>query len=260
MPIMVPTDQVMGSFLEKLYQQLGGGDAQVMDDPNSFIAFKPGGIVVDPEQFVFAGDVAHYVLGVGDKFGQPKPDVKPEERTEEAQALRQVQVYQYEMQWSYLVNQHPATDGLKNVPTTRRNVCVYRPEGEFLWTTYSAILDQMEVPEFALTAKQKEKVQKIYDFLQVTAPKKNPFGEIEKDENGKPVMEVQPSPQKLAYTKYMNAYIDAYTEYADLMVSQYSSAADAKKWNMLGSTLKKRVTAALNDWETEGYRLAVDAN
>ncbi len=258
MPIMVPTDQVMGSFLEKLYQQLGGGDAQVMDDPNSFIAFKPGGIVIDPKQFVFAGDVAHFVLGVGDEFGQPKPVVKPEDRTAEAQALRQIQVYQYEMLWSYLVNQHPSTDGLKNVPTTRRNVCTYRPEGELLWTTYSAILDQMEVPEFELTDEQKAKVQKVYDFLQVTAPKKNAFDEIVKDENGKPVMEVQPSPQKLAYTKYMNAFIDAYSEYAGLMVSQYSSSADARKWNILGSTLKKRVDAALNDWETVGYRLAVE--
>lgn len=258
MPIMVPTDQVMGSFLEKLYQQLGGGDAKVMDDPNSVIAFAPGGIIADPKQFVFAGDVAHYVLGVGDEFGQPLHDVKPEDRTPEAQAARQVQVFEDEMNWSFLANRHPSTDGLRNVAQTRRNVCLYKPEEEFLWTTYSAILDQMEVPPFELTDEQKAKVKKIYDFLQVDAPKKNAFGEIEKDENGKPVVEAQPSPQKLAYTKYMNAYIDAFTEYTSLEASQYSSPADAQKWNMLGSVVKKRVDAALNDWETVGYRLAID--
>jgi hypothetical protein len=56
----------------------------------------------------------------------------------------------------------------------------------------------------------------------------------------------------------MNAYIDAYSEYVGLMSSQNSSAADAQKWNVLGSTLKKRVAAALNDWEVDGHRAAVE--
>jgi hypothetical protein len=258
MSIMVPTDFVMGSFIEKLYQQLGGGEAKVMDDPNSFIAFIPGGQVVDPKQFVFAGDVAHYVLGVGDEFGRPLQNVKPEDRTPEAQAERQKQVYRNELRWSQLVNCHPATDGMRAAAESKRNVCLYKPEGETLWNTYAAILDQMEVPALELTAEQKARVQKVYDFLQVNAPLKNAFGEVQLDQDGKPIMEAQPSPQKLAYTKYMDAYVDAFSEYAGLMASQSSSAADAQKWNVLGSTLRKRVSAALNNWDVEGHRLAVE--
>ncbi|MEG4304518.1 hypothetical protein [Microcoleus sp. D3_18a_C4] len=230
---MAKQDDLMKSLVAKIYQVLNAGDSTA-PNRNDFISWCAPGLPIDAQDLEF---ISTGGLGTG---GTSADRIR--EFLNEAE------------DFARLVNFIPNTSGIYD---KEQQQTTYSQDGTLLWDVYEAVLTQSQVASYPLSDSEKEKLNNAQQLL--TVVEKQIAGV---DDNFKPTykeVEVD-SPMMKAYYEKMQAYDEALISYNKARISALNSdsANDVRDWALNESIYRRRVTTALNVWNTTGFKNIIE--
>lgn len=275
-------EDMMGYVLDRIYEGLTGGTADLPLPSNVQLNFTQPGIPFHESFFDFAiagpfagptpatlddfSDLVRTLMGPeesgdGDEErgdAEPRPlSMDRATAVEEAKRMYQQHLLGCWEQWSRLVDflpsPKPADDegewaADRGAGKHKHVSVVYAQNNRRLSKTYGDTLRLCEVADDALTDDEKALIERMRRLLSVEV-------EVEDFLTGETTMETRESPAMLAYKAKRQAYEDAVIEYATrLSQANSGTAADLIQWQQTGGMLKRRATQALRDWIANGYK------
>ncbi|MEL7376952.1 MAG: hypothetical protein AAFN65_08340 [Bacteroidota bacterium] len=273
-------DDMMGYVVDKLYEGLTGGTADLPLPKDVQLNFTLPGVPFHESFFDFAiagpfagptpatlnyfRELVETLMGpedpnadnsnIGD--AEPRPmGMSRDDAVKEAKRMYQQGLLGSWEQWSRLVDKIPLSQtspiewsGDRGSGKYKHISVVYSQTNRDLSDVYSDTLRLCEVADDELTAEQKKLIERMRALLSVEV-------EVEDFLTGEKIKEPRPSPAMLAYTTKKQAYEDAVIEYATkLAQANDGSAADLIEWQQSGGIYKRRATEALRDWISNGYK------
>lgn len=278
---MTKIDDLMGYVVDRLYEGLTGGTADLPLPANVQLNFTNPGIPFHESFFDFAiagpfagptpatlddfGRLVQVLMGPPDPAGgaaggdaEPRPmGMSRDKAVEEAKRMYQQHLLGSWEQWSRLVDfiPSPRPTGEDTAWSAERGAgkhkhvsVVYAQNNRRLSRTFADTLRLCEVADDDLTADQKALIERMRTLLSVEV-------EVEDFLTGEKKKETRESPAMLAYLAKKQAYETAVIEYATrLSQANNGSAGDLIAWQQSGGIFKRRATEALRDWIANGYK------
>jgi hypothetical protein len=248
---------MLNTVMGKLYNVLTNGDDSVPKSEDNFFSWATPGIPIEPTDFEFlsqgltgvvkkaAIDELHAATpGAG---GTPTPPVElTPAQLEGLRAQDASKLYMQAENFSRLV------DFVPDLAATANNrfaaMSVMNNEGT-LSERYELILRMSQVMQTELPEETKKKIEKFRSLLNVTKTKKNLVDDTE-------IQVSEPSPLVVAYNERLSAYENTALEYNSHRIDALT--ADNVKavhyWAINAKILRNRVTAAMADWVSNGYK------
>ncbi|NDR56194.1 hypothetical protein [Aliiruegeria sabulilitoris] len=275
-------DDMMGYVVDRLYEGLTGGTADLPLPANVQLNFTQPGIPFHESFFDFAiaGPFAGPTPATLDDFGklvetlmgpaqngdddanrgdaEPSPlGMSRDKAVEEAKRMYQQHLLGCWEQWSRLVDFIPSPKpagndnewGANRGEGKHKHVSVvYAQNNRRLSRTFADTLRMCEVADDQLTDDQKSLIERMRRLLSVEV-------EVEDFLTGEKKMETRDSPAMIAYATKKQAYEDAVIEYATkLSLANNGTSGDMIEWQQSGGIYKRRATEALRDWIANGYK------
>lgn len=166
------------------------------------------------------------------------------ERINQLMASDVVRKYQQAEQFARLCDMIPDTSGIKGSVTMN----VFNPENT-LSQVYEQILEFSQIAHYVPDAKTKMNIMRLRGLLQQTVTKKDLITEEETEVIEESEL-VKKYNEKLE--KYLNVALDYNTHKINALAG--NNPAAVHHFAMNANTLRYRVTDALNDWVTNGYK------
>lgn len=272
-------DQMMGYIVDRLYEGLTGGTADLplprdvqlnfiqpgMPFHESFFDFAIAGPFAGPTPATldYFRELVETLMGPqnpddGEERGnaEPRPmGMSRDKAIEEAKRMYQQGLLGSWEQWSRLVDFIPL-----NKPTVMnwssdhgagkyKHVSVaYAQNNRNLSYVYADTLRLCEMADDEPDAEQKRLIERMLSLLSVEVEVEDFLTEEVRKED-------RPSPAMLAYTAKKQVYEDAVIEYAtNLAQANNGTAEDQMRWQQSGGIFKRRATEALRDWITNGSK------
>lgn len=119
-----------------------------------------------------------------------------------------------------------------------------------IWDIYRNAITNIDLPDSALSDREKTMLKKAQSYLVQTTQQTDPFTEEKKTISG-------PSGYVKAYTTYNSAYTNALAAYNAVRIQANSPTAtpeQIQQFNLNGPTLYQNVVMAYQSWEGEGYK------
>lgn len=216
-------DELLVALLNKISLILNGSDETVAKSPDNYIAWCRPGIPFQPQDLQFA------IKGINGK-----------------DANETLQLVRNAAEFSRVVNSVPSSNVITDFGS-------FEQAGTIVWDVYSNVLNYSEVASSDLTPDQQAKIKKFRDLMVVTKTVKDIVTDEEKQVS-------EDGPMLKAYYAKKAAYEDAALEYNNKRLSALN--ADDKlavqDFTLNAATYRSKVTAAMNDWVTNGYKEDVE--
>jgi hypothetical protein len=231
----VLANAVMG----KLYDVLTNGDDTVPKSADNFFSWMTPGIPMNPSDFDFLTQGLTGVVPAGSQ------NLTPDELNR-LRAENTAQVYQQAEQLARLVDFVPEVTQINNNQFAQFNVS--NNEGT-LSDRYQMCLTLSQVMEQELDAATQAKIAQFRALLQTTTTQTDLITGAQTQVTG-------PSPLVQAYNTKMAAYDTAALTYnaARIAALTGNDPAAIQNWEINASILRNQVTAAMDDWVTNGYK------
>ncbi|HET6840986.1 MAG TPA: hypothetical protein VFK06_04765 [Candidatus Angelobacter sp.] len=259
----IAPSMLANAIMGKLYDVLTNGDATVPKATDSFFSFCSPGIPVDDEDFRFlhqglTGVVTPQAKAVA--LGNPSTPsgggtaaatapAQPQLTPELLNSLRAQDtnaVYQQAEMLARIVDFVPDVTQVSNKQFAQ--FAVENNEGT-LSDQYELVLKMSQVMAQELDKATQDKIAKFRGLLQTTTQKTNLV-------TGEVTNVVGPSPLVQAYNTKMAAYDAAALAYNAARVNALAGndPAAVENWAINASIMRNQVTAAMDDWITNGYK------
>jgi hypothetical protein len=227
------------AVMGKLYDALTTGDATVPPSADNFISWVTPAYPFCPNDFDF---LVQGLTGVVPAGGQ-QPDPADLEKLLAEDTIR---VYQQAEQLAQLVDFIPEVTQANNNQFAQFNLA--NNEGT-LSDRYELILKMSQVMAQELDAATQAKIAQFRALLQTTTTQTDLVTGAQTQVTG-------PSPMVQAYNAKMMAYNAAALAYNAARISALTGndPAAVQAWEMDASILRDQVTAAMDDWVTNGYK------
>ena len=231
----VLANAVMG----KLYDVLTNGDATVPKSADNFFSWFTPGLPMNPSDFDFLVQGLTGVVPAGTQNLTP-------DQLNALRAQNTTQVYMQAEQLARLVDFIPEVTQINNNQFAQFNVA--NNEGT-LSDRYELILKMSQVMYQELDADTQAKIAKFRALLQTTTTQTDLV-------TGAQTQVVGPSPMVQAYNTKMMAYDAAALAYNAARISALTGndPAAVQTWAIDAPILRNQVTAAMDDWITNGYK------
>jgi hypothetical protein len=231
----VLANAVMG----KLYDVLTNGDDTVPKSADNFFSWMTPGIPMDPSDFDFLVQGLTGVVPAGSQNLTP-------DQMNQLRAQNTTQVYMQAEQLARLLDFVPEVTQVNNNQFAQFNVA--NNEGT-LSDRYEMTLKMSQVMEQELDAATQAKIAKFRALLQTTTTQTDLI-------TGAQTQVVGPSPLVQAYNAKMLAYDAAALAYNAVRISALTGndPAAVQEWAINAPILRNQVTAAMDDWITNGYK------
>lgn len=231
----VLANAVMG----KLYDVLTNGDGTVPKSADNFFSWMTPGIPMDPSDFDFLVQGLTGVIPAGSQ------NLSPQELNQ-LRAQDTNRVYMQAEQLARLVDFVPEVTKLNNNQFAQFNVA--NNEGT-LSDRYEMTLKMSQVMFQELDADTQAKIAKFRALLQTTTTHTDLV-------TGEQTQVVGPSPMVQAYNQKMAAYDAAALAYNAARISALTGndPEAVQNWAINAPILRNQVTAAMDDWITNGYK------
>ncbi|MFB7508899.1 hypothetical protein [Streptomyces broussonetiae] len=219
-------------FHDQMYNVLAGGDANVPPAKDAFITWCTPGLPYQPADFTFAAQG----IGTG------------------ATAEEDKVLLQQAFNFASLIDFIP--DATAAYSTDRQEGVWRNASGARLSEIYGQILKFSKVVNDELTDEQKQKLEKFRGLLRVTRTVKDIVTDEEKQVT-------EDSPMLKAYKAGMQAYIAAALNYNNKRIAAEAAVGEAGKaavadWANNAQLYQMQLSAAMDDWTSNGYRNDVD--
>lgn len=231
----VLANAVMG----KLYDVLTNGDDTVPKSADNFFSWMTPGIPMDPSDFDFLVQGLTGVVPAGsDKL---TPDQLNQLRAQDTN-----RVYMQAEQLARMFDFVPDVTKINNNQFAQFNVA---NNNGTLSDLYEMTLKMSQVMYQELDDATKAKIAKFRDLLQTTTTHTDLV-------TGDQTQVVGPSPMVQAYNQKMLAYDAAALAYNAARISALTGndPMAVQNWAINASILRNQVTAAMDDWITNGYK------
>lgn len=227
------------AVMGKLYDVLTNGDGTVPASADNFVSCTMPGYPVQPQDFDF---LVQGLTGVIPAGGQ-KPDPADLEKLLAEDTIR---VYQQAEQLAQLVDFVPEVTQLNNNQFATFNIA--NNEGT-LSQRVELILKMSQVMEQQLDADTQAKIAQFRALLQTTTTHTDLV-------TGEQTQVTGPSPMVQAYNAKMMAYDAQALAYnaARIAALTGNDPGAVQYWETNAAILRNQVTAAMEDWITNGYK------
>ena len=228
-----PLNDLGGALTAQLSKIVSGGDAHVQMPKDTFVTYCCPGFPMKKEMFDFAAN----------GFGSGK----------DAEAEKQMVNAAY--QWARMVDFVPA---LTEPIRLKQEDGVYRPDGtKHMSSMYGEILRFSKVVHTPLTKKEKAKLERYRQLLQVMVKKRDLI-------TGKKKLVPEDGPIVKAYNEGATNYRKAALLYNAKRVSAETATGPEGKaavadWRNNALIYRDEVTAAMRAWESTGYKNDLEA-
>jgi len=261
MPDTVAPAALGNAILSKLYEILTTGDDTVPASEDNFFSWASPGIPVSPDDFNFLSQGLTGVVkkkAIEETTATPPPPSGATPTTEpqapqlssaELEKLRAqdtAQLYMQAENFARLVDFVPDVAAATNQQFAR--LAILNNEGS-LSDIYRYTLRMSQVMETPLPADVEAKIEKFRGLLSTTSKKKDIITDAETEVT-------EPSAMVRAYFEKMAAYENAALEYNNARINALD-ASESKAvhyWSMNAPILRNKVTAAMSDWVSAGYK------
>nr|WP_321225686.1 hypothetical protein [uncultured Psychroserpens sp.] len=246
-------EKLMNSILGKFYDVLTNGDDVVPKSDDNYLAWLSVGMPFPKEELEYLS------TGFSGIYREPEPVPNPDgtlpepkEKTadEISQLLAQdvTRKYMQAENLARLADMIPDTSGVTGDVTTN----VWNPENTLSQAYYHA-LKFSQVANFESDQKTKDKIERLRGLLQETKTKKNLITDEEEE-----VLEETALVKK--YNEKMQNFMNVALEYNSHRINALAGRDPAAVhfWVMNASILRNKVTAAKNDWITNGFKEEYD--
>ncbi len=276
---LVTPSVMLNSIMANIYDVLTSGDDTVPKSEDNFFSWATPGIPVEPSDFEFlsqgltgivkkaaldemrrnngntqatstGGNTEASSTTGKSETSSGEPEITPA-LLEQLRAHDTARLYMQAENFARLVDFVPDLAAATNNQFAR--LSVMNNEGS-LSDRYEYILRMSQVMESELPQTTKDKIAKFRTLLTVPKKKKNLIDDSEE-------VIIEPSPMVTAYNQKMEAYLNDCLDYnarrIDALAADNSRAV--QYWAINANILRKKVTAAMNDWVSNGYKNDYDA-
>ncbi|MDC6355428.1 MULTISPECIES: hypothetical protein [Robiginitalea] len=249
-------EELMNSVLGKLYDVLTNGDDVVPQSDDNYLAWLPVGMPYpkDELEFLSTGFSGVYrepepvAVAAGEAGGAPAPRQKTAEEINQLLAQDVTRKYMQAENLARLCDMVPDTSGVRGDVTMNK----WEQENS-LSLAYQHILKFSQVANFEPDEKTKAKIKRLRGLLQEKKVKKNIVTEEEEE-----VLEETALVKK--YNEKLQNFLNVALEYNNHRVNALAGKDPAAVhfWAMNANILRNKVTAAKNDWITNGFKEEYD--
>lgn len=263
MPTVTQPDVLANAIMGKLYNVLTNGDATVPASTDNFFSWCTPGIPISAEDFRFlsqglsgvvtpqaAATLVSATAGTAGTGAAPATAAANPGLTQaqlnQLRAADTNQVYQQAEMLSRILDFVPDLTTINNKQFS--SFSINNNQGT-LSDRYKFILTMSQVMDQDLDQATKDKIAKFRGLLQTTTTKTDLV-------TGDQTTVVGPSPMVQAYNTKMAAYDNAALAYNQARIDALAGndPAAVQNFAMNASILRNQVTAAMDDWITNGYK------
>jgi hypothetical protein len=242
-------NELMNSVLGYLYDMLTTGDDVAPKSEDNYLAWCTPGIPFLEDDFdymaeglmgVHRKDPAAPSTGSNGSNSGTDPSIDPSALLAQDANRKYMQAENF----ARLADMIPDTSGVEGDVTMN----VWHQEN-ILSQAYYHILKFSQVAEFEIDDATKKKIEKFRGLLQTRKVEKDLITDEEKEV-------IVESPLVVKYNEKMQKYLDTVLEYNNYRIAALSGndPGAVHYWAINGPVLRNKVKAALNDWETTGYK------